>query len=472
MAIAFVGGVNAVSGWGIRDRFRFINTWIAGDKWQAKFTTTSGDFTLGYGNLDGSSFQFLYTYGDRVYLASGSRWNFSSIGSADGWEEQDIGAGEIDLQTSFGFVDQVASFGIIQGRLAVFGRRNIQVWNIDANPDLFSRVQTLQNVGTVASLSVQSIGELDLLFLDDTGIRSLRTKEVSLNAYVTDLGSSIDTIIQGVLQGLSNSQKAVACGIVEPESKRYWLHLNGTLYVLSNFPASEILAWSTYLPSYGKTFIPSTGVNYDGAGHATITGLTIGAKYEWTALANDYSITTAGGVTLTSSGEFTPTATTATVTGKASDSYTGTLKGQVLFTPEKMVVYNGQVYIRSTDGDLLVYGGTNNSTYDCCIPEAKLPWLDMESPTEIKQGLGLDIAQKGKWHCYASMNPRASAPIEVINRGSATTPDVLSDSTFDVGHFPYSAQGTHLQLRFVGDASSVEQKISKLAFLYNSGNQK
>lgn len=469
---AFSGGTASTAGWGQRNRIRFTGTWLAGDVWTLRVTASSGDFTFGAGNIRGVPFNFLMTYGDRVYAANGDFWNFSAISDPTGWEEQNVGAGELNFQTAFGFVDGAVSLGVIQGRVAVFGRRNIQIWDVNPDPTQFNRLQILQNIGTVAPASVQGIGELDLMFLDDTGIRSLKTRETTLNAYVSDLGSPIDTLIQEVLTELSDTEKAAAVAVVDPETKRYWLFLDGNFYVLSNFPSSEIIAWSTYKATYGKTYTIQGGINYDVDGNATIINLIPGTKYEWIAESSDYSITSAGGMTLTQSGEFIPAVSTANLTGKAGDPYTGTLRGQVPFTPEKMIICNGQVYIRSTDGDLILYGGTNKTTFDSTVPTVELPWMPISDPSTFKQGLGMDIAMKGKWQCLASMNPRAASPTEVIKRGSATTPDVLQDSTYDVGHFGYSAQGTHVMMKFVGVASSVEQKLSKVSLLYEETNKK
>lgn len=471
----FSGGVNAVDGWGQRDQAKFIGTWAIDDRWSLKFTSTVGDFTLGVGNLTGGTYQFMMTYANRVYLANGANWNFSAIDDPVGWEEQNIGAGSVSYRSSIGYVDSTLAFGVVQGRLAVFGRQSIQIWSVNADPGLFKREQILANIGTVAPNSVQGIGELDVMFLDDTGIRSLRSKEVTLNAYVADLGSPIDSIVQTNLRGLSAAQKASAVSVVEPTNKRYWLYLNGVIYVLSNFPLSKVTAWSTYLATYETTFgsgsfSGSVGV---GTGNLAITGLTIGAKYEWTP-GNSVSITSAGGTTLTSAGEFIPTAMSATVVGPAGVVYTGTLKGQVAFTPERMVVYNGLIYIRSTAGDLLVYGGLNNNTFDSAVPTVELPWLDMQTPTLVKQGQGLDIAMKGKWKVMCSMNPRATSLTEIVNRGGITSGsvDIEEDSTFDVGHFGYSANGTHFKLKFVGSAASTEQKVAKVSLIYDKANRK
>ena len=466
----FAGGVTAATGWGQRDRLRFVGTWAEGEYWTWQVTSAVGDFTLGAGNLYGASYSFLLTYGEKLYAANGTNWNFSAVGDPTGWEEQDIGAGAINFQTSFGFVDEAVSLGVMQGRLAVFGRRNIQIWTVDADPSAYQRIQVLQNIGTVAPRSVQSIGELDLIFLDDTGVRSLRTRETTLNAYVEDLGSPIDEILQPILAGLTDEQKATATSVVEPNSKRYWVCVNGTIYVLSQFPMSGILAWSTYEPTYHAFIDPSTA-NYSSGGVGGYTGLVVGRTYYWTKGANDTSLTS-GTTILTASGEFVAEATTASLVGTASAAITCFLEGGVSFTPEWITVKDGRIYIRSTNGLLFLYGGTDGVTYDKTVPTVTLPWLDLEKPSQVKIGKGIDVAQKGKWHAYVSMNPRASSPVEVRLQGSATSPNVLNDSTFDTGHYPYSGAGTHFQLKFKGYMAATEQKLSKAVFLYDEGNVK
>src|SRR5207245_816069 len=138
-------------------------------------------------------------------------------------------------------------------------------------------------------LSVHQRGDVDGLFLDDTGFRSLRTREVTLNAYIDDVGSSIDAIVQ---TALITTDGQPVCGIVEPTTKNYWCYLSGDIYVLSRHPAGKITAWSIY-----------KAVGDDG----------------------------------------------------------------VAFTPEKFVVFNGQVYCRSVEGNLYKYGGDDNNTYDATV---------------------------------------------------------------------------------------------------------
>lgn len=472
--VAFSGGVDAVETWGQFDKILFNGTWASGDTWTLNFVSTlSGDFTIGAGNLLGATYSYLLTYSDRVFIANGNFWSFSAVGDPTGWEQQNGGAGKIDFQTGQSQQDQTVALAVIQNRMAVFGRYNIQIWNIAADPGEFSRAQLIRNAGTVAPDSVQSLGDLDVLYLDDTGIRSLRTKELSQNAFVEDIGSPIDEIVQAVLEGLTDAEKREAVSVVDPKTKRYWLYLDGVIYVFSYFPTSKVLAWSTYDPTYqADVDLSGLPVYPEPDANNAVSGLTVGQTYEWTPGANEINITN-GATTLTSAGEIQPDDTGSLfITGVEGEACTGSLKYQATFVPEKFVIHEGLVYIRTTDADLIVYGGTNGNTYDNCIPTVELPWLDLGTPSTMKKGHGIDVAMKGKWKIKASMNPRATSSIEITRRGSATSPAILTDSTYDVGHFPYTAEGTHVKITATGYMSAIAMKLSKLSFLFSEANVK
>ena len=109
-----------------------------------------------------------------------------------------------------------------------------------------SKAQCLQTLERTQHSVLMSLGDLDVLFLSPTGIRSLRVRETTLNAYVNDLGSPIDSlVINDFVQG-NNAQNAQA--IVDPNTGRYWLFVPntsaangvGNIYVLSYYPSNKI----------------------------------------------------------------------------------------------------------------------------------------------------------------------------------------------------------------------------------------
>jgi len=266
--LAFSGGTTAVDGYGDRWQIGFMGTWAAGDWWGVEgINTTQGNFTVGRGDEAGtytylngtlSSAYSAYTYRNRVYLANGDRFNFSEVGDPSGWEQQDPGAGYILFNTNNnGPNDTCVAFGSLQGHLAVFGRNNVQIWDSDADPDNFVLRQSLAHIGTLAPLSVQSLGDFDVMFLSDSGVRSLRALQLTENAFVNDVGSPIDSVIvASILASPSTSDDAVST--IDPITRQYWLYLNGVIYVLSLYPNEQITAWSTFTPTYFASGVDTT----------------------------------------------------------------------------------------------------------------------------------------------------------------------------------------------------------------------
>ncbi len=411
---AFGSGQTAIPGYGDRWLFGFSGTWsvvgpIVPERWQILLATSEGNITLGIGNFSINadltlaipSATVALVYRERAYVGVVSQVNYSDNDNITGWEEQDPGAGFIRYLSQYGAQDAVVGLALIQGRVAFLGRRSIQIWNVDADPANFSLAQVLDNTGTFAKLSVQQQGDFDVIYLDDTGVRSLRTKEVTLGAYIDDIGSPIDEFIRTALDSLSEIQKATSCGIVEPATKNYWLFVKDTLYVLSRHPSSKISAWSTYEP-------------------------------------------------------------------RGDDNQ--------LFVPLKFVVLTGRVYLRGTSSFdsrdyLYTYGGVDNTTYDQYSQVTlKTPYLDDKRPGTMKQFAGLSVAKEGKWTVSIATDPQSNNYVDFLTaHGSATSPNVLADSTYDIGNVEAPLKGTHFSVKAISASISTSAPVvlGALLLYYN-----
>jgi len=244
---AFSGGVTTKVGWGDRWKLGFSGTWLAGENWTFTISTADQIFTIGMGQLGGLTPTFCMVLAERVFLAQQTRFNGSANTDPTLWELQDPGAMFEDYRSQFGVEDTIYSIASMQGRLVIIGGRTIQIWAVNADPAQFSLIQVLDNVGTKAKGGTQQLGDYDVLFVDPTGVRSARSRELTLNAFITDIGSPIDDLIQAALVGIDQDG---ICSVVEPASKRYWVYINGKIYVLSHYPALKITAWSTYTPAW------------------------------------------------------------------------------------------------------------------------------------------------------------------------------------------------------------------------------
>jgi hypothetical protein len=130
----------------------------------------------------------------------------------------------------------------------VFARMTTQVWSLDPDPDNDTLSQVLR-IGTNAPWSVLQFGTGDVLFLSDSGVRSLKALNMNLAASVSDVGSPIDLMLIPAMRDNPDGT-FTARAVVQPIQGRYWVYLGGTIYVLSYFPAGNITAWSTFKPGF------------------------------------------------------------------------------------------------------------------------------------------------------------------------------------------------------------------------------
>lgn len=257
MSTSVVNMKNGVTAYaGTSDVWRAIvgGTFEVGDK----FTITIEDPVLGtlefgasrVGGLRANT--ALLTHKKKIYAASSSILAFSGVSNPTGWGADAVGAGTINIADEFNGSIDVTALAPYQGSLAAFSRRAIQIWAMDPDPALNSQVQVLSNIGTMAAKSVKPFSELDVFFLSDSGVRSLRARANTDTATVSDLGTPIDDLIVEAIRTLSDATAAAALAEIEPTTGRYILQLGTTLYVFTYFGGAKISAWSTY--ETGLTF--------------------------------------------------------------------------------------------------------------------------------------------------------------------------------------------------------------------------
>jgi len=282
----FTGGGAYAAPYGQEQVFQFLatagTTWDNGDTWQIDSAADQGDFMLGAGWVAGINPVYGLALAERMYICAGSQFNFSDNNDPSSWEEQNPGAGYVDLLSNYGIQDTTMSLATYQGMLAVLMQQTIQIWVPNADPTQMVLRQVLSNIGTVASYSVQSLGDWDVVFLSQTGFRSLRVRDSSLNALIVDLGTPIDAIVQNALLGYIPGTTPAPVSIVDPGTGRYWCFLNDTFYVLSYYPNSKITAWNTYLPTFASgenqvSFVPTQIIVYKG--RVYVRGTASGTDY-------------------------------------------------------------------------------------------------------------------------------------------------------------------------------------------------
>jgi hypothetical protein len=106
--------------------------------------------------------------------------------------------------------------------------------------------QTLRDAGVIAPNSVVQFVANDIYFLGNHGVRSLRARDLSTTAAVSDVGSPVDNLFQDLLSAQGETYMAQAQAILSPRTGRFYLVLPDHIYVLSNYPSPHINAWARY----------------------------------------------------------------------------------------------------------------------------------------------------------------------------------------------------------------------------------
>ncbi len=249
--VAFTGGVVGQAGRGVTYRVTVGGTWAAGDKFTFQVVTPSQTFDLGVGRMTGLVPVKAISLNDRVHFVAGSFWNGSDNGDPTAWEQQAPGAFQINVSNMNQQPEPLMSLSSFQGRIALWSRQTTQIWSLDANPLNISLQQVLNNIGSVSPFGPQSLGDFDVLFPSDSGIRSLRIQTINLNGFISDIGSPIDLLTKAAIAGQTLSQLAGIQAIVDPVGGRYLVYFPSVskIYALSYFPASKITAWTYFTPS-------------------------------------------------------------------------------------------------------------------------------------------------------------------------------------------------------------------------------
>lgn len=473
------GGVSANAGTGQINQLTVSGSWTAGDLISIVPTETNDGFQmlLGAGDVTGVVPTFLLTYQKKLNFLAGTNWYFSAIDLPTQFNNfNTAGNSFIELANNFAASENILSLVPFQGRIAVNDRTNIQLWQIAADPTNYSLVQSLQFVTTVAKASVLGIGVMDALFLTDTGVRSLRVLSTTLNAESNDTGSPIDSLIQALLLTCSATEKAAACAVREPSTGLYWLFIKNTMYVFAYYPSVKILAWSQWSPSYQTTDLARVTNTCGGTRYFTL-GLQATPQSDDIILGN---ITNGSSVNSVKSGLYIHVYTTDRAAYITSCTLTDGLafrglftytaeftftcvNNQTTFVPQKFVVSNGQVFVRTSD-NIFTYGGSANGTYDNVIGVLETSWLPFDAPGLIKTVRGIDVDVSGSWAGFGSTSYLSLFYNRIF--------DAVTAPTFDKGNIGWTSVGTHCKLRLQTSGASTAATISELVTYYRENESK
>lgn len=197
------------------------------------------------------------TYRDKVYSADADVIYFSAI--LDPGSHTGVGAGFINASSRDGSMVNIIGIEQYYDQLAFFSSNSVQLWRMDADPAQNAEVQVLGGSGTMGTRSVSRYSSGDVIYLSRSGIRSLRARDSSTFAAVTDVGSAIDTLITEALKSFTPADTFKIYALIEPLLGQYWLAWGNRIYVLSAFSSSKVLGWSYYETPAAIDHITSVG---------------------------------------------------------------------------------------------------------------------------------------------------------------------------------------------------------------------
>ena len=144
-------------------------------------------------------------------LLTGFKWDTGSSGSIDISKVWPDGS------------DEITALAVHNGVLAIFGKRQILLYTGAEDPATMALADTIVGVGCIARDSVQVTGT-DLIFLSDSGVRSLRRTIQEKSAPMTDISKNVRTELTSYLSTETNRTFSV----YSPEEAFYLLQLPTT----------------------------------------------------------------------------------------------------------------------------------------------------------------------------------------------------------------------------------------------------
>lgn len=186
-------------------------------------------------------------HNSRMFSVNGSRLNFSMVENPARWDslETEDEGGYIDMSTLTEAAPKMMALADYESDLAIFCYRHVIIYHF-ADDGSYKR-QILHRTGLISPNARVAFGQSEVLYLDRSGIRSLRARSSINEAFASDIGDPVDDLVRAKIEALSLTERARNCWAeVEPRSGRLWMALKDKIFVLSYYPGTNIAAWTWY----------------------------------------------------------------------------------------------------------------------------------------------------------------------------------------------------------------------------------
>jgi hypothetical protein len=219
--------------------------------------TTAGDATIGTithmegGQANAGNFtpgNAVRTHDDKMYAISGSRLHFSKITDPTKYTTDQLGAGYIAMANQAAGSEELTGIEEYFNQLAIFAKSAIQIWQMDPDPLLNAKQQVIKNAGTMAPRSILATGRGDgeIAYVSIDGIRALANNTINNNIRIAEIGAPIDAVVTAQMDAAGDAVLERAVSVIEPRDSALWVAIGDKVYVLNQFPSSDIKAWSVF----------------------------------------------------------------------------------------------------------------------------------------------------------------------------------------------------------------------------------
>lgn len=193
-----------------------------------------------------------FVYKKRMWSPGNSLWHYSRLNVFSDWSNVDpaSGAGFINVSNETEGTERLVGAATYGRQAAIMSRGNTQVWDLSTDATANAISQPVDNTGTVAARSLIGYGNLDVFYLSETGVKSLRARDTTGQAYAEDIGTTIAPFLRDHMDALTGTQIQRAVAAIEPREGRLWIALGERIYVLSYFPGSDVRGWTYYEPGF------------------------------------------------------------------------------------------------------------------------------------------------------------------------------------------------------------------------------
>lgn len=357
--------------------------------------------------ISGRQEKVVAAHRQKMYVGVGPQLTASAL--LDPTDYAGTGSGSTSIRTQGANIGDILSLADYYEQLAVFGENGVQFWAMD--PD-FAKNQydrSLVGMAVVSRNGVASYADGDIMAVATTGVRSVRARDSSNQAAVTDVGSPIDKLTRGLFRPrtfLTSDASRVPHVLLAtiPDTGQLLVYgrdwakeeeLGGgphyRMFLLSRFPAADVLAWS-------ELDAPATPISNIAPIYDTICHMT-------------------------------------------------------------------------TDGAFYVYGGADEAAYDTTEAEAVTPFLDLNTPGTTKLIESIDVACVGTWKIEIALDPYVDpADPDDMSNIVWETLATIRNSTHRKGRVPVRAHAENVAFRFT-TSTATRARLGQIIIHHNAGEE-